>query len=119
MLGLVYLYNVVVKFFLVERNLKQELQGKETSDKSDHGEFDHQALLHLQAVLHILLLPLLPPSPPHHYHPPSSPPHPSPSPPPSEGLEGLQAIPPLLQGPVGKALGFQAWLASSSPQVSK
>ena len=51
----------LLNFFLVERTLKQELQGKETSDKRKEGEFDHHAILHHQAVLHILLLPILPP----------------------------------------------------------
>ena len=61
-----------------------------------------------------------PPSPPPHHHPPSSPPHPPPSPPTSGGLEGLQALPPLLQGPVGQALGcLHTGLASSSPKVPK
>ena len=46
-------------FFLVERIMKQELQGKETSGKRDQGGFDHHALLHPQAVLHILLIPPL------------------------------------------------------------
>ena len=87
-------------FFLVERTLKQELQGKETSGKRDQGEFDHHDLLHHQAVLHILLIPPLP-------------------------LHFLlfivillilililllqevgKALPPLLQGPVGQALGW-------------
>ena len=59
-----------------------------------------------------------PPSPPHHCHPSSSPPHPSPSP--SEELEGIQALPPLLQGPIRQALGFlHRDRASSSPQASK
>ena len=40
-------------FFLVERNLKQELQGKEESGKMDKGELGHYALLHHQAVLHM------------------------------------------------------------------
>ena len=46
-----------------------------------------------------------PPSAPHPHHPPSSPPHPHPYPPLSGGLEGLQALPHLLHGPVGQALG--------------
>ena len=60
-----------------------------------------------------------PPSPQHHHHPPSSPP--PPSPPPSGGLEGLQALPPLMQGPVGQTLGclHTGLLASSSPKVPK
>ena len=37
------------------------------------------------------------------------------SPPPSGGLEGLQTLPPLLEGPVGQALGcLHSGLASSS-----
>ena len=48
-------------FFLVGRTLKQELQGKQTNDISDQGEFDHHTFLHHQAVLHILLLPCFPP----------------------------------------------------------
>ena len=46
-------------FFLVERTLKQELEGKETSGKRDQGEFQKHALLDHQAVLHILLILLL------------------------------------------------------------
>ena len=45
-----------------------------------------------------------PPSPPRHHNTPSSP-HPPSSPPTSGGLEGLQALSPLLLGPVGYALG--------------
>ena len=36
----------VVNFFLVERNMKQELQRKETSGKRDQGKFNHRAVLH-------------------------------------------------------------------------
>ena len=61
-----------------------------------------------------------PPSPPPSYHPPSSPPYSSLSPPISGGSEGLQALPPLLQGPVGQARGcLHTGHASSSPQVAK
>ena len=47
-------------FFLLERTLKQKLQGNKTSGKRDKGEFDNHALLHHHAVLHILLIPPLP-----------------------------------------------------------
>ena len=89
-------------FFLVERTLKQELQ------KWPKGPMEiwpscpppppgcPKYPLHPSSS---------PPSPPHHHHPPTSLPNPPPSPPPSECLEGLQALPPLLQGPVGQALG--------------
>ena len=51
-----------------------------------------------------------------HHHPPSFPPHPPSFPPPSQGLEGLQALRPLMEGAVGQALGcLQTGLASSSP----
>ena len=46
-----------------------------------------------------------PPSPPHYHHSPTSPPNLPPSTPPSEFLEGLQALPTFLHGPVGQALG--------------
>ena len=85
----------------------------ETSDTRDQGDFDHHALLHHQVV------PSSPPSPPPHHHPPTSPLNPPP-PPPSECLEGLQALPPFLQGPVGQALGcLHTCLGSSFPQVPK
>ena len=45
-------------FFLVKRTLKQELHVKETHGKGNRGEFNHYALLHLQAVLHYTLPPL-------------------------------------------------------------
>ena len=91
------------QFFLLKRTLKQELQVKETGGKRDRGKFYQHALLHHQAVLHytlpplpihllliiiillVLFLILL--------------------------LLLLQALPPLLQGPVGQAL------ASSSPRL--
>ena len=38
-------------FFLVKRTLKQELQVKETSDKTDREGFDQHVLLHHKAVL--------------------------------------------------------------------
>ena len=58
----------------------------------------------------------MPPSPHPRYIPPSSPPPPSPSPP-SGGLACLQALPPLLQGTVGRALGYlHKGLSSSSPR---
>ena len=47
-------------FYLLKTILKQELQGKETSDKRDQGGFDNHALLHHQAVMHNLLIPPLP-----------------------------------------------------------
>ena len=68
------------------------MQGKEKSGQRDQGEFDKHALLHHQAILHILLIS------PHYNHPPSSPPHPPLSPPPSGGLDGLQGPPPPLHG---------------------
>ena len=47
----------------MERTLKQELQGKDTSSKRAKGEFHNHALLHNQAILlfphfplHLLLL---------------------------------------------------------------
>ena len=58
-----------------------------------------------------------PSSPPHHHHPPSFPLH-SPSSSTSGCFEGLQALPPLLQGPVGQALGcLRTGLASSPPWI--
>ena len=64
------------------------------------GQHDNHALHHRRDVLHILLISTFsPPSSPPPY-PPSSPPHPPLSPPPSGGLEGLQALPPVLEGPV-------------------
>ena len=51
-ISMMWLFN----FFLVERTLKQELQ----NGIRDQGEFDYNALLHHQAVLHILGNPPLP-----------------------------------------------------------
>ena len=45
-----------LNIFLLERTLKQELQG----GKIYQGEFECHALLQHQAVLHILLIPPLP-----------------------------------------------------------
>ena len=36
-------------FFLTDQTLKEELQGKETNDEKDQGEFNHHGLLHHQA----------------------------------------------------------------------
>ena len=61
-----------------------------------------------------------PPTPPSHHQPPSSPPHPPPSSPTSRGLEGLQSLPPLLEGPVGQPLEcLQTGLAFSPLQVQR
>ena len=58
-----------------------------------------------------------PPYPPHHPHPPSSPPHPPPSPPTSGDVKGPQALPFLIQVPVGQVLEYlHTGLASSSPR---
>ena len=46
-------------FFLVERTMRQDLQGKETRGKREQCEFDHHTLIHHQAVWHILLIPYL------------------------------------------------------------
>ena len=104
-------------FFLLERTLKQELQ---KWPKEPRG-----------------ILPPCPPpppgchtypphpfssptSPPPHHHPSSPPPHPPPSPTTSGGLNGLQTLPPFLQGPVGQALEcMHIGLASFFPQVPK
>ena len=95
--------------YFAAKNLEAGAAGE--GDKRDQREFDHHTFLNHQAVLHILLLPLLSPIP-------SSPPNPFS--PPSEGLEGLQALPSLVQEPVGQDLGFlHRGLASSSPQVPK
>ena len=57
-------------------------------------------------------------SPTSPYPPPCPPSSHPPSPPPSGGLEGLQALPPLPQGPVGQAVGcLLTGLASSSRLV--
>ena len=101
-------------FFLLERTLKQELQKWQMGPRWSllscppappgcPGYPPHHSSS--------------PPSPPPHYHPPSSPHHPPPCHPISGGLEGLKALPPLLQGPAGQALGFlHRGLASSSPR---
>ena len=104
---------------MVERTLKQELQGKETGGKRDQRKFYYHTLLHHQAVLHILLIPplslhllliiiiillhllnlliLL-----------------------QVFLEGLHALPSLLQGPVGQALGMTAYRSGLHlPNVKK
>ena len=52
----IWLFN----FFLLERTLKKDLQGKETSGKSYQGLFDHHALLYHQGILHMILIPPLP-----------------------------------------------------------
>ena len=58
--------------------------------------------------------------PPFPHHPPPFPHYTPPFPPPSGSLEGLQALPPRLQGPVGQALEcLHTGLVSSSPQVPK
>ena len=70
-------------FFLLERTLKQEMQGKKTSGSWDQGEFDNHALLLHQAALHIFLIT---PTPLHLLlllHPPPSPPPEGPPGPPS------------------------------------
>ena len=112
-ISLMWLFN----FFLLERTLKQKLQGKDTSGKRDQGEFDNLTLLHHQAAYppHPSFSPS---SPSHHHHPSFSPHHPPPPfPPISGGIEGIQALPPLLQGPVGQAMGcLHTGLASSSPR---
>ena len=95
-------------FFLLERTLKQSLQ------KWQKGNFDYHALLHHAYPSHPSSYPQ---SSPPHYHPPSFPAHPPPSHPTSGGLEGLHALPPPLQKPVGQALGcLHTGLASSSPR---
>ena len=93
-------------FFLAERTLMQELQGKETRGKRDQGKFGHHALFHHQAVLSILPIPPLPP----YFSSTSASLFFSSSSSsfsfPLGGLKGLQALQALLQGPVGQALGW-------------
>ena len=50
---------LLFNFFLLERTLRQELQGKETSGKGFMGNLLYIAPLHHQAVLHLLLIPPL------------------------------------------------------------
>ena len=102
-------------FFLVERTLKQVLRGRRQVAKGTKENYTIMpfSTTRLSCVSSSSLL--FPSSPPYHHHPPSSPHHPPLSPPPSEGLEGLKAFQPLLQGPVGQALGcVHTYLASSS-----
>ena len=120
MLGFVHLYSVVVQILLEGKNLEEGAAGEGDSGKINQGELYYDGLLHHQAIQHIFLMPPFPlhllllviilflPLPP----------HPPPSPPPSGGLEGLQALPPDLQGPVGQAQGcVHTGLASSSIRV--
>ena len=108
-----YLYNVVFfNFFLVERTLKKELQRGSRGIQPPCPAPPPSCPAYPP---HPSSSPPSPPPPPH--HPPTSPFNTSPSPSPSECLEGLQALPPLLQGPVGQALGYHTCLGSSSPQV--
>ena len=59
-------------------------------------------------------------SPPFPHYPSTFPHYTPPFPPPSGSLEGVQALPPRLQGPVGKALEcLHTGLVSSSPPGSK
>ena len=53
-----YLYNLVINFFLVKKNLKAAAVGEEDKWQKGREDFDQHALLHHQAVLHYILPPL-------------------------------------------------------------
>ena len=101
-------------FFFVERTLKQELKKWQ---KGPMGIGPSCPSLISGCPTYPLHPSSSPPSPTHHHHPLTSSPNPPLSPPSSECLEGLQVLPPLLQGPVGQTLGcLHTGLGSSSPR---